>query len=73
MGLFDDLLGKASELTGIGQDAADAANQVTENVTSQVDEVTGQAQEQVTNATENLPQDSQDIINHISGDSNEKQ
>jgi hypothetical protein len=72
MGLFDDLLGKASELTGIGQDAADAAGQVTETVTSQVDEVTGQVQEQVTNVTENLPQDPQDILNHFSGDSNEK-
>jgi hypothetical protein len=72
MGLFDDLLGKASELTGMGQDATDAAGQVTENVTSQVDEVTGQVQEQVTNVTENLPQDPQDIINHISGDSNKE-
>jgi hypothetical protein len=73
MGLFDNLLGKASQLNEMGQHAVDAASQAIENLPSQLGDTTEQAKEQVTNVTENLPQDPQDIINNISGDSNEKQ
>ena len=68
MGLFDDLLGKASELTGMGQDAADAAGQAAEDITSQAGDVQGQVEEQVTNVTEQLPQDPADVASQIFGD-----
>ncbi len=65
MGLFDDLLSKATELTGMGQDAADAASQATEDVTSQ-------AQDQIANVTEQLPTDPQDVADQIFGDQNQE-
>lgn len=66
MGLFDDLFQKASELTGMGQDAVDAASQATEDVTAQV-------QDQVQGVTEQLPTDPQDAANQIFGDNNQDQ
>ena len=72
MGLFDDLLGQASELTGMGQDAADAAGQAAEDITSQVGDVQGQVEEQVTNVTEQLPQDPTDVAGGFFGDNNQE-
>lgn len=72
MGLFDDILGQASELTGMGQDAADAAGQAAEDITSQVGDVQGQVEEQVTNVTEQLPQDPADIAGGFFGDNNQE-
>jgi chemotaxis response regulator CheB len=63
MGLFDDILGKATELTGMGQDAADSASQMTEEGTARVEE-------QATNLTENVPQDVTDAASQFFGDSN---
>jgi hypothetical protein len=64
MGLFEDLLAKASELTGMGQDAAGAASQAVEDVQTQ-------AEDHIANATEQLPQDPADVAGRIFGD-NEK-
>lgn len=65
MGLFDDILAKATELTGMGQDAADAASQATEEATSQV-------QDQVSNVTEQLPVDPQDAADQLFGGQNQE-
>lgn len=65
MGLFDDLLGKASELTGIGQDAADAASQA-------AGDLGAQAEEHITGLTEHLPQDPADIAESLFGGENEQ-
>jgi hypothetical protein len=63
MGLFDDLLGQASELTGFGQDAVDSATQAAEDAKAQVED-------QVQGATEQLPQDPADIAGQFFGDKN---
>ena len=68
MGLFDDLLGKASELTDMGQNAADAAGQAAEDITSQAGDIQGQVEEQVASVTEQLPQDPTEVANQIFGD-----
>lgn len=65
MGLFDDLLGKASDFINQGQDAADTASQATEEVTSQV-------QEQIQGATEQIPTDPQDAIDQVFGDQDQE-
>lgn len=66
MGLFDDLLANVSELTGMGQDAADAASQATEEATSQMQDLTS-------NVTEQLPDSPQDAANQLFGDQNQEQ
>lgn len=60
MGLFDDILAKATELTGMGQDVTDTASQATEDVTSQV-------QEHIEGATEQIPTDPQDVADQVFG------
>lgn|GEM_PF-6004771 len=60
MGLFDDIFSKATEITGMGQDAADAATQAQE-------EVSAQAEEHLQNATEQLPENPQDAVDQILG------
>jgi hypothetical protein len=65
MGLFDDILGKVSELTSSGQDAIDSASQA-------AGDLQGQAEEQMTNITEQLPQDPTGITDQLFGNENEK-
>lgn len=72
MGLFDNLLGKVTELSDMGQQAVDGLGNAIENLPSQLGETTEQAKEQVSNVTENLPQDPQDIIDKVSGESNKE-
>lgn len=65
MGLFDDLLAKATELTGLGQDAADTASQAADEATSQIQDLTS-------NVTEQLPDSPQDVANQLFGDQNQE-
>lgn len=65
MGLFDDLLGKASELTGMGQDAAEQAGQAAQDAKAQVEE-------QVSGITDQLPEDPTGITDQLFGNDNEK-
>lgn len=60
MGLFDDLLGKAQELMGGGQDAID-------NATQAAGDLTGQAEEHITGLTEQLPQDPAEAASQLFG------
>lgn len=65
MGLFDDILGKVSELTNMGQDTVDSASQAAGDLQTQ-------AEDQVTNITDQLPQDPTDITDQLLGNDNEK-
>jgi hypothetical protein len=65
MGIFDDLLAKATEFTGIGQDAADAASQAAEDATSQV-------QDHIQGAAEQIPTDPQDVGDQLFGNNEQE-
>jgi hypothetical protein len=65
MGLFDDILGKVTDLTGMGQDAADNAGQMAEDAKAQVEE-------HVSGITEQLPQDPTEIAGQLFGGEDEQ-
>lgn len=65
MGLFDDILGKVTDLTGMGQDAIDGASQV-------ADDARTQAEEHVSGLTDQLPQQPEDVVGQIFGNNDEE-